>query len=136
MEINQAKPKVLIVDDEESIRMSARYSLENWFNITESATTAKALELLEEEHFDLVLLDIVIKNESAEAGLDALKIINKKYPNLPVIMLSGSLSWMQRWGELKQFGAFGYLSKPFDRGTAKRIMERCLMGERLENVGE
>lgn len=134
METNQKKPRVLIVDDEEAIRMSARYSLEDWFNIIESATTAKALELLEKEHFDIVLLDIVIKNESHEAGLDALKIINKKYPDLPVVMLSGSLSWMQRWGELRQFGAFGYLSKPFDRGKAKGIIEKCLKGEKMDTI--
>lgn len=130
------KPKVLLIEDEEAIRMSTKYSLGDWFNITESETTAKGLGLLEKEHFDIVLLDIVIENEGRESGINALKIINKKFPNLPVIILSGSLSWMQRWRELKGLGAFGYLSKPFDRIEAKRVIEMCLKGERMEKLGE
>lgn len=123
-----SKPKILLVDDEESVRMSGQLALENWFSVITAETTAKALELLKRERFDLVILDMLIKDEGPESGIEALKIIHREYPGLPVIIISGTVTWMQKWDELKQFGAAGYLSKPFERTKIKELIERCLTG--------
>lgn len=122
------KPKILLVDDEESVRMSGQLALENWFNVVTVETTAKALELLRKDKFDLIILDMLIKDEGPESGKEALKIIHSEYSSLPVIIISGTVTWMQKWDELKQLGATGYLSKPFERVKIKELIERCLTG--------
>lgn len=121
-----------MVEDDESSRISGKYALDEWYDIITTETAAKALTLLEKERFDLVLLDIIIRNEGEESGINALKIINEKYPQLPVVMVSGSLTWVKQWEKLKQLGANGYLVKPYDRHKAKAIIELCLKGERLD----
>lgn len=128
------RPKILLVDDEESVREAIKFALDKWYNITTFDKTAVALELLQYEKFDLVLLDIVISGEGEEGSLNALRFIGEEYPGLPVIILSGSVKWMQRWGELKQLGAVGYLSKPFSQERAKEIIDRCLKGEKIDKV--
>lgn len=122
------KPKILLVDDEEAIRLSGKYALDVWFDVTTVETTAKALELLKKGKFDLILLDIMIKEEGPESGIAALKIINEEYPSTPVIMMTGTVTWMQKWDQLKQLGAKAYLGKPFDRDDAKNLIEKHLLG--------
>lgn len=123
------KPKILLVDDEESIRMSGRYAFEDWFDITTAKTTAEALELVRDNAYDLILLDVMITGEGPESGIDALKIINKEYPRTRVIIMTGSVSWMQKREELEKHGAMAFLSKPFERVETKNLIEKCLCGE-------
>lgn len=120
------KPKILLVDDEEAIRLSGKYILDTWFSITTTETTAKALELIRKDRFDLILLDIMIRDEGPEKGIEALKIIKKEYPDIPVIILSGSVTWMQKWDELKRLGASAFLDKPFEKDEIKNIVDSCL----------
>lgn len=120
------KPKILLVDDEEAIRLSGKYSLEPVYDVITVGTTAKALELLGREQFNLVLLDVMIKGEDEESGIKALEAINKNYPKLPVLMLTGSVTWMQKSDELKKLGAYGYIGKPFDRKAIKEQVAMCL----------
>lgn len=134
MENTEKKPKILLVDDDEAARWAGRYALDEWFDIKTTGKNKEALELLEKEKFDLILLDIVSRYEGENAGIDTLTIINKKYPSTPVVMFSGSLYWISKWSQLKKLGASGYLNKPFDRSRAKEILEKCLKGEKMEQV--
>lgn len=128
------KPKILLVDDEEGIRLAVKYSLDDWFSVTSVATTAEARELLKKEKFNLVLLDIFITGEGQEASIETLKFITKEYPALPVVILSGTVSWMQKWDELKQLGASAYLSKPFERSKIKEIADKCISGQKMDTI--
>lgn len=134
METQQKKQKVLLVDDEDSVLWAGKYALDTWFDITTIESTKKALETLETEQFDIILLDIISKYEGEEAGINALKVINEKYPKTPVVMMSGSLYWVQKWEQLQQLGASGYLNKPFDREKVKEIIDKCLTGEKMKDV--
>ncbi|MBI4743498.1 MAG: response regulator [Actinobacteria bacterium] len=120
------KPKILLVDDEESIRLSVKYALEDWFDITTVTTTKEMFELLRNHTYDLILLDVMITEEGAESGIDALKVINKEYPKMTVVMITGSVSWMQKKEELEKYGAMAFLSKPFERNDTKNLIEKCL----------
>lgn len=128
-----SKPKILLVDDEEAVRLAAKYSLDAWFNIITAETTVKALELIRNEAFDLILLDVMIREEGPESGIDALRIINKEHPEIPVVMLTGTISWMQKRDQLEQLGAKGYVEKPFDRNTIKKTIEHCLSNKDKNN---
>lgn len=127
-------PRVLLIEDEESVREAIKFTLESWCDVTPLSRTMPAIELLKKESFDIVLLDIVIRGEGEEGSLNLLKLIKKKYPKLPVIVLSGSVTWMSKWHELKELGACGYLSKPFDKDKADEIIKRCISGEKMDTV--
>src|SRR5229473_8207613 len=79
--------KVLVVDDEEDIRRMLRQVLERERHaVTEAADGEKALEQLEQQRFDVVLLDIRLPGMS---GLDALAQIRDRAPETAVIMVTG-----------------------------------------------
>ena len=70
----------------------------------------KALELLEQEHFDVVILDVRMPGMD---GIETLKEMKKKRPLLEVIMLTGHAS-IESGMQGMQYGAFDYVMKPAD----------------------
>ncbi|MBP1752509.1 MAG: chemotaxis protein CheY [Geobacteraceae bacterium] len=78
--------KILVVDDESSIRLLYSEELaDEGFEVVTAGTAAEAAERVAQEEFDLMILDIKLKNES---GLDLLQKIIRERQNLPVILCS------------------------------------------------
>jgi DNA-binding response OmpR family regulator len=78
--------RLLVIDDEANIRLLYAQELgDEGYEVVTAATVTEALARLEEQTFDLVILDIKLKNES---GLDLLQQIVKERHNLPVILCS------------------------------------------------
>ena len=78
--------RLLVIDDEANIRLLYAQELgDEGYEVVTAATVSEALARLEEQTFDLVILDIKLKNES---GLDLLQQIVKERHNLPVILCS------------------------------------------------
>lgn len=78
--------RLLVIDDEANIRLLYAQELgDEGYDVVTAATVSEALTRLEEQTFDLVILDIKLKNES---GLDLLQQIVKERHNLPVILCS------------------------------------------------
>lgn len=76
--------RLLVVDDEDNIRLLYSQELsDEGYEVTGAATAAEAVARLEEGEFDLVVLDIKLKNES---GLDLLQRIVKERHEMPVIL--------------------------------------------------
>ena len=79
--------RILIVDDEKAIRKTMREILEyESYQIEEADNGVDALNLLREENFDAVLLDIKMPKMD---GLEVLDIVLKEKIDVPVIMISG-----------------------------------------------
>ncbi|MCP4662921.1 MAG: sigma-54-dependent Fis family transcriptional regulator [bacterium] len=127
------KPAILVVDDE----FSVRDSLENWFKRDGyHAATAEdaeaALQRLQENAYDLVLLDIKMP------GIDGLELqqrIHEIDPDLLVIMITAYASVDTAVRALKQ-GAFDYVTKPVDPDELSHLVRKALEQRRLksENV--
>lgn len=109
---------ILIVDDEASLRQTlARILQRAGFEVTTTINGTEALALLSQHSFDLVYLDIRMPDMS---GLDVLKTIHTKYPELPVILFTAQPD-LNSAVEALRSGAIDYLLKPLKPQT---IIER------------
>jgi len=103
--------KVLIIDDEKAIRRSLRDILEYEKFIVEEAENGKeAVSKIEKESYDLYLCDIKMPGMD---GIEVLEKIIEKFPDVPVIMISGHGN-IETAVEAVKKGAFDFIQKPFD----------------------
>jgi len=102
------KTRVLIVDDEENIGRSIGITLKAHDIDSVFTTRPKEIDVLLDETFDTVLLDVYLGSFS---GKDILKEILDRYPLLPVIMISGLAGVDEALECIKQ-GAFDFIEKP------------------------
>ncbi|MFH1856748.1 MAG: response regulator transcription factor [Candidatus Omnitrophota bacterium] len=104
--------KILIVEDDKNISKLLKYNLEKaGFTCEALADGEKALELLDEESFDLIILDIMLP------GMDGFGICkkikqDKKISNIPIIMLTAKSQEIDRVLGF-ELGADDYVVKPF-----------------------
>ncbi len=105
----ETNAKILIVDDEESIRFFLRELLErDGYAVVVADSGEVALKHIEREEFDLALIDLKMRGIS---GTDVLKVLHTRAPDTVVIMLTGHGSLESAVEALRQ-GAHDYLFKP------------------------
>ncbi|HLO28441.1 MAG TPA: response regulator transcription factor [Anaerolineales bacterium] len=105
---------ILVVDDEASLRQTlARILQRAGFEVTTIASGGEALALLAQQLFDLVYLDIRMPDMS---GLEVLKTIHAKNPELPVILFTAQPDLSSAVEALRR-GATDYLLKPLKPQT-------------------
>lgn len=103
--------KILVVDDEESLRLSMKFKLTSaGFIVDIAGDGEEALEKLKSQSVDVILLDI---NMPRMSGIEALTLIRQEYPHTEVIMLTGFADFSTAIECLKM-GARDYLVKPVD----------------------
>jgi two-component system, OmpR family, KDP operon response regulator KdpE len=104
------RSKVLIVDDEPSIRRALHSTFGTLgFDIAEAVTGEQALPLLRAANFDAVLLDV---NMPGMGGIAACREIRRQFPRLAVLMLTVRDSEDDKV-EALEAGADDYVTKPF-----------------------
>lgn len=103
--------KILVVDDEESLRLTMKLKLKAaGFDVDVAEDGEAAIEKLKTQAFDAVLLDI---NMPRMSGIEALGIIRQQFPQTEAIMLTGFADFTTAIECLKN-GARDYLVKPID----------------------
>jgi len=105
--------KILIVDDEQSVRSSVsmilRYARHD---VVEAEGGKAALSILDDQdNFDVVLCDVKMP---AMDGMEALEIMQERFPSLHVIMISGH-GTIETAVEATKKGAFDFIEKPLDQ---------------------
>lgn len=117
------RAKLLIVDDELSMREFLEIMLSREGYAVQSAETGRQAEgLLETDNFDLVLCDIRLGDIS---GLDVLRKAKKIHPETVVIMIS-AYATAENAVEAMNEGAYDYLPKPFDNDELKQTIAKAL----------
>ena len=105
------KANILIVDDEEVVRLSHLRSLESADCNTRAAEDGRqAISVMEEQDFDVVLLDLRMPDLD---GMDVLKTIKQRWPSSEVVVITGYPS-IETAKQAVRLGAFNYLTKPLD----------------------
>ena len=106
--MDNEKKSILVVDDEKEIaELIEIHLLSQDYQVKKASNGREALKLLENEHFDLVLLDVMMPKMD---GKETLKEIRNKF-NLPVIMVTAKTTEMDKIEGLT-LGADDYVTKP------------------------
>ena len=104
-----AHTKILVVDDNEVVRLSLLRSLRNENrDVSLASDGVEAVRMLEAEPFDVVLLDLRMPHMD---GLTFLKILKQRWPECEAIVITGYPS-IETAVEALRLGAFNYLAKP------------------------
>jgi len=132
--------KVLLVDDDPDILMLLQDRLESYgYSTATAGDGAKALEALAQDPPELVLLDLEMPRVS---GLDVLKALGSPGPKttpspseLPIIVMTahGTIAVAV---EAMKFGAYDFVTKPFDMDHLSLVMEKALERESLKREVE
>jgi DNA-binding NtrC family response regulator len=127
------QPKILVVDDEQSIRDSCRQALsKSGFQVSVADNGAKGLEMLSTEPFDLVIVDLKMPGLS---GMELLKKTKELDPEIVVVVITGYAT-IESAVEAIKAGAYDFIPKPFTPDTLRMIAGRALEKRRLalENI--
>jgi len=122
--------RVLVVDDEKSIRIVLREFLKkDGHEVHTVEDVPMAFELLEKHRFDVVVTDIIMPRIT---GIDLLKNIHDKWPDVQVIMITGEPN-VNTAVEAVRSGAYDYLSKPVSRDAMRKVVGNAA---RLKALGD
>jgi excisionase family DNA binding protein len=112
-------PLVLVVDDDARLREFMRVNLEmEGYSVREAASADEALEAIEDQAPELVLLDVVMPGVD---GWQMLQRMQERHGSIPVIMFSGQVD-ANSATEAEERGARGFVGKPFD---PQQLIERA-----------
>ena len=116
--------KILVVDDEKRIRDGCSTVLrQEGFEVAVAEDGYKGLKMIEEGHFDIILLDLMMPGVS---GMDILDRVKVQHPDTVIIVITGYAT-LEHSVEAMKKGAFDFISKPFSpqdlRGVVAKAME-------------
>jgi two-component system phosphate regulon response regulator PhoB len=117
--------RILIVDDESSLRTLVRANLEvDGLEVSEAVDGIEAMNMLQESKPDLILLDIMMPGKDGIEVLEELAA-DENLRGIPVILLTakGELEDLERGAAL---GARGHITKPFDPEQMVRTVKAAL----------
>jgi DNA-binding NtrC family response regulator len=119
--------RILVVDDEPSVRESLRMVLKERYEVITAKSGDEALEKIDTEPVDVVLLDIIMPGMD---GLEVLERIKQRASTPQVIMLTATKTVKTAVNAMK-LGAFDYITKPFDVDELQLIVDRAVQSAAL-----
>ncbi len=121
--------KILIVDDDLIImEMLETFLQKEGYDVVRAFNGLDALAILKNERFDIILTDLVMPNME---GIELLKEANSLKINTPFIMMT-AFGTIQTAVEAMRYGAFDYITKPFNLNELAIIIKRALKISRLQ----
>jgi DNA-binding NtrC family response regulator len=121
------RPRVLVVDDEVSVRESLRLILKERCEVTLAASGEAALELATARAFDVILLDILMPGMD---GLDLLERV-RAHTHVPQVIMLTATKTVKTAVRAMKLGAFDYVTKPFDIDELIVLVERAAQSSGL-----
>jgi two-component system response regulator PilR (NtrC family) len=117
------KTRILVVDDERSMREMLKILLEReGYEAEEAGNGLDALRLFESSPFDLVISDIQMPGLN---GIELLERIKRQAPEVPVLMITAFATAEQAVDAIK-LGAFHYFTKPFNNDEIRALVRNAL----------
>ena len=120
---------IILADDDNAIRKVLNQALtRDNYNVLTTGTASGLWNLVNENHADLIIMDVVMPDEN---GLDLLPRIKKIRPNLEVIVMSAQNTMMTAVNATQR-GAFEYIPKPFDLFDLSNIVAKALQKKNIK----
>jgi two-component system nitrogen regulation response regulator GlnG len=120
--------KILITEDEESLRFVLQKALEAegyWVQVAANGSAAR--RLINESHFDVSLMDIKLPDAD---GLELLKEFKESSIDTAMILMTAQNTMRNAIGAMKN-GAFDYITKPFDLDEVLVLVKRAMDSHKL-----
>ncbi|MBM4439949.1 MAG: sigma-54-dependent Fis family transcriptional regulator [Candidatus Rokubacteria bacterium] len=125
-----AEPRVLVVDDERSMRELLAITLRQaGYDVTLTEGGAAAVERLGREAFDLVVTDLRMDGTD---GMDVLRAVRDRAPDTPVVVVTAYAS-TETAVEAMKLGAYDYVTKPFKLDEIRVTLANALERKRLKD---
>ena len=126
--------RILVVDDEERIRDACGMVLEQeGYQVFSADNGELGLKMIEEQHFDLMLLDLMMPVLS---GFDMLPILKEKHPDTAVIVITGYAT-VEHSIEAMKKGAFDFIPKPFTTDQLRSVVAKTIKYTRaLQDISD
>ena len=123
----EAKPQILVIDDESAIRDLLCELFGDDYGCTTAKSAEEALALLQKENFELVLSDI---NMNGMSGIELIPKIQRAAPDTVVMVISGEQTIESAIAAMR-VGAFDFIKKPFDLEQVEVAVRRALEHQSL-----
>jgi len=123
------KPRILVVDDEESIREFLDIMLrKEGYEVTLAVDGEEAKSFIQNKSFDLVISDLQMPRLN---GLDLLKYTRQNYPDITFMMIT-AFGTTETAVEAMKMGAYDYITKPFKIDEVRIVIANALRAKNLE----
>ena len=131
------KASILIVEDEENFHEALRLNLElEGYSVSSAYDGSQALKTVEQEYFDLIILDIMLPEVDGITVIETIRLQNNE---IPILILSAKNSGADRVLGLKK-GADDYLTKPFNLEElllrVQKLIEKNKKLQDKESIGD
>jgi len=126
--------RILVIDDEARIRDACSLVLrDQGFEVETAEDGDKGLAKIQEAHFDIILVDLMMPGLS---GLEVLSIVRDKHPDTVVIVITGYAT-LEHSIEAMKKGAFDFIPKPFTPDQLRTIVEKAIRYNRaLQDIAD
>jgi two-component system, NtrC family, response regulator HydG len=123
--------KILVIDDDRDMcLLLKRFLSKHGFEVVEANTSKRATELLEASEYDLVLCDFRLDGTDGKSMLIKIK---DRYPNVPVIIITG-YSDIKIAVEVMKLGAYDYVTKPLFPDEIILTIRKALESQESKSV--
>ena len=122
------KEKILIADDEQSIRLLVRSMLSKDYIILEATNGEEAIDIARSRKPALILMDILMPKVDGYTSCHIIKT-DEKTKRIPVVMLTGLGHNLNKKLSI-QLGADEYVTKPFSSSNLRYVIDRLLANEK------
>jgi two-component system, NtrC family, response regulator HydG len=127
------KARILVIDDEESIRFTFdRFLKDAGYEVHTAGTFGEGIGKLTDHDFDLVFADIIL---GCESGIDLFRAIKERHLLCPLVLITGYPT-LETAAEAVRLGAFDYLPKPVPKETLLPVTRLALMQKNLMDTKE
>lgn len=126
-------PRILVVDDEEHIRLTVSQSLSTLPAEVETAADGQqALEKVQRQEFSAILLDLRMPGMD---GMEVLRRLRDDHPEVPVVIITAHGN-VESAVEAMKLGAIEFQQKPFRPDEIRAVVSKVLERQRLSESGE
>lgn len=127
--MKKAKGRILVVDDEKSMREILEIFLKNeGYGVSVAENGEKAIEVMKEDIFDLIITDM---NMPKVGGLELLKSVKQTAPETVVVIIT-AFGTTESAVEAMKLGAYDYIQKPFQMDDIRLVIKNALEKQRLQ----